>query len=334
MFTVLGHLSNFVEIYLDDITIHSKNYEDHLNHIETVAACLKEANLKIKPSKCKWICTEISLLGHIVSGGTVRMDPKKIDAIQLRTPPKNMKQVQQYLGICNYYRRFIQDYAKMAKPMFNLLKTDKEFKWDDEAQISFDNLKKALVSYPILRQPDWERPFQLFTDASGFALGAVLSQRCPKTNQEYACAYASRLLKGAEMHYGITEKECLAVVWAIRQFRVYLLGSHSFEVITDHSALAWLINIKDPTGRLARWAVYLQAYEFTIVHRKGIIHCNADTLSRPPIEVNAVTRAQTRAITAPLASLPETREESETSSKSLDILEDESAMHFIKIKVI
>ena len=102
MFTVLGHLSNFVEIYLDDITIHSKNYEDHLNHIETVAACLKEANLKIKPSKCKWICAEISLLGHIVSGGTVRMDPKKIDAIQLRTPPKNMKHVQQYLGICNY----------------------------------------------------------------------------------------------------------------------------------------------------------------------------------------------------------------------------------------
>ena len=143
MFTVLGHLSNFVEIYLDDINIHSKNYEDHLKHIETVAACLKEANLKIKPTKCKWICTEISLLGHIVSGGTVRMDPKKIDAIQLRTPPKNVKQVQQYLGICNYYRRFIQDYAKMAKPMFNLLKTDKEFKWDDEAQISFDNLKKA-----------------------------------------------------------------------------------------------------------------------------------------------------------------------------------------------
>jgi hypothetical protein len=156
--------------------------------------------------------------------------------------------VQQYLGICNYYRRFIKGYAQLAGPLIELLKSEQEFVWKTERQESFDSLKKALISNPVLRQPELSKTFILHTNASGYALGAVLAQK-DEENKEYACAYASRVLKGAELHYGITEKECLAVVYAFKQFRIYLYGS-KFKIVTDHSALAWLMSIKDPTGRL------------------------------------------------------------------------------------
>ena len=283
MHQVLGNRS-YVEIYLDDITIHSKTLEEHFEHISQVAKALKEANLRIKPSKCKWFASKLNILGHVVSGEGVAMETGKIKAISEREPPKTVKQIQQFLGICNYYRRFIKEYAKIAQPLFKLLKTEEKFVWGEEQTTAFERLKMELVSYPILRQPDLSKPFIVYTDASGYALGAVLSQKDDE-NREYVCAYVSRLLKGAEVHYGITEKECLAVVWAIKQFRIYIYGT-KFLVVTDHSALAWLMNITEPAARLARWAIYLQAYEFEIMHRKGVIHTNADTLSRP---VNIVT---------------------------------------------
>ena len=289
MHQVLGDLS-FVEIYLDDITIHSKTVEEHMRHLEVAASRLKEANLKLNAGKCTWMARQVKLLGFMVSGDGVCMDPDKIEAISKRVPPKDVKGVQTWLGICNYYRRHVKDFAKIAAPLVELLKKDVPFEWGNEQQISFEKLKIGLVSYPILKHPDFSKKFIISTDASGFALGAVLAQ-IDENKIEYAVAYASRAMKGAELHYGITEKECLAVVWAIKQFRVYLYGTH-FTVITDHSALAWLMNITDPTGRLARWSIYLQAYDFTIVHRAGIKHSNADTLSRP---VLVVTRSAAKA---------------------------------------
>ena len=259
MHQVLGDLS-FVEIYLDDITIHSKTVEEHMRHLEVAASRLKEANLKLNAGKCTWMARQVKLLGFMVSGDGVCMDPDKIEAISKRVPPKDVKGVQTWLGICNYYRRHVKDFAKIAAPLVELLKKDVPFEWGNEQQISFEKLKMGLVSYPILKHPDFSKKFIISTDASGFALGAVLAQ-IDENKIEYAVAYASRAMKGAELHYGITEKECLAVVWAIKQFRVYLYGTH-FTVITDHSALAWLMNITDPTGRLARWSIYLQAYDF------------------------------------------------------------------------
>jgi len=178
------------------------------------------------------------------------MDPEKVRAISERAPPKNIKQVQQLLGMTNYYRRFIKDYSKIAEPLISLLKKEEKFVWGEPHATAFEGLKKSLTSYPVLRQPDLSKPFSLYTDASGFAIGSVLSQE-GDDSKDNPIAYYSRILKGAEIHYGITEKECLSVVASIKHFRDYIQGMR-FKVITDHSALTWLKNIKEPTGRLAR----------------------------------------------------------------------------------
>ena len=205
----------------------------------------------------------MKILGHIVSGEGVRMDPVKIEAIRNIKEPRNVKQLQQFLGLTGYYRKFVKDYAKVAAPLYELLKKDVCWIWSDECRSAFQVLRDRLVEYPTLRQPDFDRTFILFTDASGVAIGAILAQK-DINNREYVCAYASKMLKGGEINYGISEKECLAVVWAIRHYRVYLYGM-PFKVVTDHMALKWLMNMTDPTGRLARWAVYLQAFEFEII---------------------------------------------------------------------
>jgi hypothetical protein len=298
----------FVEVYLDDITVHSKTFSEHCYHISSVVKRLKKAGLRLNPEKCYWLASEIRLLGHIISSNAIKMDPSKIEAIKNRLMPTNTKEVQEYLGICNYYRRFIKNFAKKAKPLYQLLKKN-GFQWTDEHTISFNELKKALTSYPILRLPDFKKPFILHTDASCYALGIVLSQ---KDDYEYVVAYASRILKGAEIHYSITEKECLAVIFGVKQFRTYVYGT-KFQIITDHIALNWLMNIKEPTGRLARWAIYLQVYDFEIIHRKGLKHSNADTLSRP-VMINQID-------------IINNDDETRTD---LDVMDDEPLLYFLK----
>ena len=283
MHRVLGDL-DFVEIYLDDLTVHSKTFEEHLQHLETVFGRLREANLKLNPEKCVFVAHQVRILGFIVSRNQVRVDPEKVEAVKDRKPPRNVKEVQQFLGMAGYYRRFIRSFASIAHPLFHLLGKSTRFQWTNECQTAFDTLKQELTKKPVLCQPDLNKPFILFTDASGYAIGAILSQK-DDDGREHVVAYASRILKGAEVHYTITEKECLAVVFGIKKFRVYLHGTH-FVVVTDHHALNWLINIHDPNGRLARWSIYLQMYEFTVVHRKGRIHSNVDGLSRPVLDVH------------------------------------------------
>jgi hypothetical protein len=190
MHYILGHLQ-FVEVYLDDITIHSKNIEEHFKHIEQVGDILKRSNLRIKQSKCKWISTNAEILGHIVSGGEVKMDPKEIEALKNRMAPTNVKQTQQFLGICNYSRKFIKDYAKIAAPPNALLRKEKKFEWNNTLQEAFDNLKNALTSYPVLRQQDFTKEFWLYTDASGYCLGAVLAQK-DENEKDFASAYISK----------------------------------------------------------------------------------------------------------------------------------------------
>lgn len=315
MFQVLGNLP-FVEIYLDDITIHSKTIELHLQHIKAVFVRLREVSLKINIKKCKWFQPTIHLLGHILDGTTIKMDPAKISTISNWKAPENILQIQQFLGLCGYYRRFIKDFSKIAAPLFNLLKKQVTWKWDDSCEKAFKELKLKLTTYPILQQPDFAQPFILQTDASGIAIGAILSQK-DENGREYVCAYASRILQGAEIHYGITEKECLAIIWAIKHFRIYLYG-RKFTIITDHSALQWLINLKDPTGRLARWSIYIQAFDFEIKHRSGKSHANVDALSRlaqdTPTNINLV--------------------EMDTTSKSLDVWEDENLKEYLKTGIL
>ena len=312
MHQVLGGLS-YVQIYLDDITVHSATIEDHLNHLQETFKRLKHAKLKINDKKCTWFSSKISILGHVVSRNGIEMDKAKIIAVQSMKQPRNVKQVQTFLGLAGYYRRFIRDFAKAAQPLYGLLKKDTVFYFDDKCVSAFEVLKQKMVAEPILRPPDFHRPFTLHTDASGIGLGAVLAQR-DDNKQEYVVCYASRILKGPESHYTITELECLAVVWAVKNFRAYLHGT-TFQIVTDHVALNWLMTLKDPATRLVRWAVYLQSYDFTILHRQVRIHNNADALSRPVLAIEEVT---------------DLTEETLSREKTGDIYDDEPLLYYVK----
>ena len=193
------------------------SYEEHIRHLKVVFERFRQYNIKVNPKKCKWFQKSIKILGHIVSENGIQMDPEKIKVIVERKSPTNLKQLQQFLGLCGYYRKFINNFAKIASPLYNLLKKNKVWDWNVECHQAFEFLKQELVSFPILRQPNLIRPFIVYTDASGVAIGAILAQKdaCEK---EYVCNYASRMIKESEKHYGISEKECLAVVWAIKYF--------------------------------------------------------------------------------------------------------------------
>ena len=223
MKAIFGNMP-FVEIYIDDITIHSKTFDEHIGHIKEVLTKVREHNLKLN-AKCDWARHEIKLLGHIITGNSVKMDPDKIKAIEQWTTPTKVNHIQQFLGICGYYRRFIKDFSNVAAALYNLLKKDVKWKWTTECDKAFKELKRKLVTYPIVRKPDFNREFTIYTDASGLAIGAVLAQS--DETGEYAVYYASRLLKGAEIHYTITEKECLAIVWAIKYFKCTSTAQHS-----------------------------------------------------------------------------------------------------------
>ena len=189
-------------------------------------------------------------------------------------------------------QRFVQNFATRAEPLLQLLKKSRRYVWREEQQKAFEVLKKASTAVPILARREFESPFHLQTNASSIGLGAVLTQVLG--GEERVIAYASRTMIAAERNYTVTEQECLAVVWAVKKFRAYLEGYH-FEVITDHSSLRCLYGLKDPSGRLARWALQLLQFDFTITHRKGALHHVPNAVSRmyEPDPVNVSNFAET-----------------------------------------
>ncbi|GET52086.1 enzymatic polyprotein, putative [Rhizophagus irregularis DAOM 181602=DAOM 197198] len=220
----------------------------------------------------------IEFLGHIVGNDGLRPDDKKIEKIKEMKAPTTVKEVRSFLGLCSYYRKFVKNFSKIARPISDLRKKGIPFIWGREQQEAFEKLKEKLIQYPILRHPDWKKEFLLITDASGKGLGAVLSQKDEK-GKEVVIAYASRSLLPAEENYPITELECLGIVWGIQHFHKYLID-RKFKVITDHSALKGLMNAKIPKGKRARWVMELQQYNFEVIHRSGKENTNADALSR------------------------------------------------------
>ena len=271
------YLDDFVIVYIDDILIYSKTYEEHLEHLEKVFERLREANLMIKLKKCKFCMPNVEFLGHIVGRDGLQPDPTKIDKMRNLKPPVDLTTLRGALGLFSYYRKFVKGFSTVAKPMTELLRKDEPFIWNEKRQRAFDILKEKLTTAPILGYPDYEKPFILFTDASGKGLGAVLSQK--QNDKEVVIAYASRSLNKAEQNYPITELEALAVVWAINHFHKNLI-LRRFTVITDHSALTTLMKTQEPKGRRARWIMKLQEYDFDIKHRSGKKNSNADALSR------------------------------------------------------
>ena len=274
---LLGIQNERCLVYMDDIIIYSLTIHEHLNRLKEVFKRLRKANLKIQPDKCEFLRKEVAYLGHLVTENGVKPNPSKIECIQEFPEPKSPKDIKSFLGLAGYYRRFIPNFAKISKPLTKLLQKDVAFLFDSECRNSFKELKQALISDPILTYPNFEEPFLLTTDASGFAIGAVLSQG--PIGKDLPIAYASRTLCQAETRYSTIERELLAIVWAVKHFRPYLFGRR-FTLITDHRPLTWLFSIKDPGSRLARWRLKLEEYDYKIEYKAGKSNKNADALSR------------------------------------------------------
>lgn len=267
----------FAFSYLDDIIIVSDNYEDHLIQLERVLKRIKAAGLTINRDKCHFCVNEVKYLGFVVNAEGLKIDEAKIEPIVNYPPPQRIKQLRRFIGMISWYRRFISDFATRVEDLLVLLRTGESWRWTDDQQRAFEDVKSELTHAPILSCPNFDEKFVLQTDASSYGLGAVLTQTIE--GQERVIAFASKTLSKTERNYTVTEKECLADIWTVRKFRCYLEG-YSFTVITDHSSLRWLHNLKNPTGRLARWALELMGYDYTIIHRKGALHHVPDALSR------------------------------------------------------
>ena len=277
---VLKDCKPFCRQYIDDVAIFSDTWEDHLKHLDTVLTKIQNAGLTIKPSKSKIAYQEVTYLGHTIGNCKIKPMLNKVESVQEFPRPVTKKNVRSFLGLTGYYRKFIQDYDTVARPMISLTKkaAPKEVKWTPECQTAFDTLKVKLSTEPVLRTPNFEKPFLLQTDASKTGIGAVLSQLDDECKEHPIC-YLSRKMLPNELNYSVSEKECLAIVWSINQLRYYLQG-HKFTVITDHKALKWLDNTRNCNNRLMRWSMTLQQFTFDIQYRKGITNINADSLSR------------------------------------------------------
>ena len=280
----------FALVYLDDILVFSRTFDDHLDHLHQVFRRLREANLFVRGDKCRFALRKIGYLGHIITDTGITVDEKKVNPLRLIKELKSVLEVLAFLGMTGYYRRFIKNYATISEPLVQLTRKDVPFHWGGEQQRALDKLVEALSTFPVLCAPDFSKPFILETDASGLAVGAVLMQE--RDGVRVVIAYFSRLLNAHERRYGITELECLAVVESIEHFRPYLEGAE-FVVITDHQALTWLFSRREASGRLGRWIMKLQQYKFSVKYRPGTLNAAADGLTR-----GAIVRFQQEALAA------------------------------------
>ena len=277
-------------VYLDDIIVFGRSFEEHVSRLGEVLGRLKAANLKVKPTKCTLFSKQVSYLGHIISEEGVGTDPAKIETVRSWPAPTCVAEVRSFVGLASYYRRFIAGFAAIAQPLHKLTEKNSTFQWDTACQEAFDTLKQKLITAPILAYPDPAKQFVLDTDASDQGIGAVLSQ--VHGEQERVVAYASRSLSRSERNYATTRKELLAVVAFTHHFRHFLLGQE-FLLRTDHSSLQWLHNFKEPEGQVARWLEKLSSYQYRIQHRPGKQHNNADALSRRIVHCNVASSDKT-----------------------------------------
>lgn len=282
MNTVLAGIQNIkCFVYLDDIVVFADNLENHNKKLKEIFSRLSQFNLKIQPDKCEFLRKEVAYLGHIITEQGVKPCPEKIAAVLNFSTPKSPKEIKSFLGLAGYYRKFIPNFSKITLPLVKLLRKNVNYEWTSLQQSAFENLKLLLCSEPVLQYPDFTKEFYLTTDASNYAIGAVLSQNDPPN--DLPIAYASRTLNKAESNYSTTEKELLAIIWSVKHFRPYLYGK-KFTIITDHKPLTWLFNVKDPGSRLIRWRLALEEYEYEIKYKSGKTNVIADSLSRLPRE--------------------------------------------------
>ena len=272
--------------YLDDILVIGKDLEEHNRILEVVLYRLQEAGLKLRLDKCSLAVHEVSYLGYRIDSKGLHPTEEKVKAIKDAPPPENLTQLRAYLGLLNFYRRFIPQAATLLEPLNNLLKKDVSWDWGKKQEKAFLASKEALINSEALIHFDPQKPIVVVADSSSYGIGAVLYHRVD--NQERPVCFVSRSLTSAERNYSQLEKEALALVYALRQFHYYLWGQRNFTMVTDHKPLLGIFSPSKPippqaSGRIQRWALLLQAYNFSLIHRSGTVLHSADALSRLPL---------------------------------------------------
>ena len=269
--------------YLDDVIICGKTEAECFDKLEKVFARMERAGLKLKPKKCHLFDRETMFLGHVISEKGVACDPAKVQAVKEWQAPRTVKQVRGFIGTVGYYKRFVKDFAKICRPLHNLTRKNTKFKWTSECEDAFETLKQCLISAPIMAYPRDEGKYILDTDASAYAIGGVLSQvqidEKTGREEEKVIAYASRVLQPRETRYCARRRELLAIVHFAKHFRPYIYGREVL-IRTDHASLRFIKTLKDPNDQFARWIMRLEEMNYTIETRRGVLHANADGLSR------------------------------------------------------
>ncbi|CAN6679972.1 unnamed protein product [Malus baccata var. baccata] len=271
------YVERIIEIFMDDFSVFGNSFNNCLDNLTLILKRCVETNLVLNWEKCHFMVKQGIVLGHIISERGIEVDKSKIDLVRYLPSPTSVREVRSFLGHAGFYRRFIKDFSKIAQPLCRLLQKDVSFEFNEACEKAFKHLKDLLTTAPIITPPDWSIPFELMCDASDYALGAVLGQR--KNKQPHVIYYASRTLNDAQLNYSTTEKELLAVVFALDKFRSYLIGTKVI-VFTDHAALKYLFTKKEAKPRLIRWMLLLQEFDIEIRDKKGCENVVADHLSR------------------------------------------------------
>jgi len=274
---------DWIVAYIDDIIIFSNSFDEHLEHLEKFLMKVKEKSVTLKASKCVIAETSLIFLGHKISANKIAPDPSKVKAIEEFPAPSNIKQLRRFLGMCSYYRNLIPNLAKLSVPLVQLTRKDTAFVWDKPQREAFKEIKKLLSSHPVVAPPRDDAPYIVTTDASGSAIGCILSQI--QENHEVVIRYDSRILNNNEKKYSTTEKEALALVYAIQIYKPYLFGKR-FKVFTDHKPLKSFLKQNSLNDRIERWKLALQDMDFEIEYKPGKENKGADALSRM-FEINA-----------------------------------------------
>lgn len=277
--TIFRDLNPYAFAYVDDFIICTETFEQHVKILTIIAKRLADAGLTISPSKSHFCCKRLEFLGYVLSEDGLSANPDKVSAIKEFPRPTTAKEARRFIGAAGWYRKFISNFAEVAAPISELYKGNRKGKidWNEEAETAFIALKEKLTTTPVLSMPDYKRPFTIYCDASLVAGAAVLTQNFEEG--EKVIQYFSKKFSRPQQNYSASERECLAVLLSVEKFRPYVEGV-AFTVVTDHAALKWLMTLRDPKGRLARWALRLQAYDMTIIHKAGKHMEMPDALSR------------------------------------------------------
>jgi hypothetical protein len=266
-------LDKFVVVFIDDILVYSKNEDEHTEHLHIVLQRLCGHRLYAKLSKCEFWLKEIKFLGHTISQEGISVDPEKVQEVMDWKPPTTVRQIRSFLGLAGYYRRFIPDFSRIAKPMTKLLKKGVKYDWSQKCEDAFHALKQHLTTAPVLAQPDNTKPFEVYCDASGTGLGCVLMQ------ENRVIAYASRALRPHEQNYPTHDLELAAVVHALKIWRHYLMGAHC-NMYTDHKSLKYIFTQADLNMRQRRWLELIKDYDLEVHYHPSKANVVVDALSR------------------------------------------------------